>query len=115
MQLCINYSEIIYEETHPARLKTNGAKMFKNIHFCFTSKTLCLDFALFDEERSFNLQAVQVRHSLHPSHLSQGFQVVQERCPLVGLLGAPAVPGGHEALEAPDQTRRHISVTQKGK
>lgn len=62
----------------------------------------------------FSLQAVQVHHSVHPSHFSQGSQVVQERCPQMGLLEALAVPGGQDVLEAPDETRRHISVTYRG-
>ena len=41
----------------------------------------------------FILQAVQVHPSVHPSHLSQEPQVVQERCPQMGPLGVPAVPG----------------------
>lgn len=53
----------------------------------------------------FNVQAVQVHPSFHPSHLSQGPQVVQERCPQMGFLGALAVREGQEVLEAPDKTR----------
>lgn len=71
------------------------------------------DFALFDEERLVHLQAVRVRPFLHPFHLFQGPQVLQARRPPMGLLGALAVPGDHVAPEAPEETRPHISVTQK--
>lgn len=63
----------------------------------------------------FNLQAVQVHPFLHPSRLSQEPQVVQERRPQMWFLGALAAQGGQEALEAPDETRQHTSVTQRGK
>lgn len=71
----------------------------------------CLFFRLIDElkkrrrRRLFHLQAVQVRPALHPSHLSPGSPVVQGRRPQTGFLGAPAVRGGLEDLEAPDGTR----------
>lgn len=72
----------------------------------------CLFFRLIDElkkrrrrRRLFHSQAVQVRPALHPSHLSPGSPVVQGRRPQTGFLGAPAVRGGLEDLEAPDGTR----------
>lgn len=82
----------------------------------FKTKKLCLDFAKLmnctqenkhegREERIFNLQGGQVHPSLHPSHLSQGAQVVRERCPQMGFLGALAVLGGQEVLEGPDKTK----------
>lgn len=57
-----------------------------------------------EERKKENLQAVQVHPSLH---LSQGPQVVQVRCSQMVFLRAPVVPGGREALEAPDETRRY--------
>lgn len=62
-----------------------------------------------------NLQGIQVPPSLHPSHLSQEPQLVQVACPQMVLLGAQALPGGHEGLQAPDETRQQISVRRKWK
>lgn len=53
------------------------------------------------------LQAVQVHHALHPSHLFQGCQEVRGACP---QLGALVVLGGQEALEAPDVTKQFTFV-----
>lgn len=57
-----------------------------------------------------NSQAVQVHPSLHPSHLFQGSQVVRERCLQMKFLGALAVPGDQEALEAPDGKTKSATV-----
>lgn len=113
---------IVWKEPQPGSTVRNT---HKNFNFCDIFKTWYLDFALIDElstknrkkgrrKRMFNLQEVQVHHSLHPSHLSQEPQVVQESHPQMGVLEALAVPGGQEVLEAPYKTRRHISVTQRG-
>lgn len=53
-----------------------------------------------------NLQAVRLGPSLHPGHLSQEHQVVQEGGLQTGLLEGPAVLGAHEDQAAPkDRTR----------
>lgn len=52
-----------------------------------------------------NLQAVQLGPSLHPCHLSQENQVVQEGGLQMGLLEALAVLGVHEGQVAPKDRR----------
>lgn len=52
-----------------------------------------------------NLQAGQVRPSLHPSRLSRELQVAQGQHLQTGLLEALAVLGGHEALAAPEKNQ----------
>lgn len=56
----------------------------------------------------FNLQADQVRPSVHFFHLPQA---AQEKHPLMGHLGVPAVLGVQEVLVGPDKRRPKRSVT----